>query len=74
MSLYIFKHLLSFPEGCDIRSISKQKNAGLNAILSFSKISCLTKAKELSLSYCLPTAGSRGNGFILFSRALVQSK
>ena len=57
--------------GYDTRSIFKQSLTGLNSEFSFSKISCLTKAEELSLPYYLPIAGGRIIGFIPFARVLV---
>ena len=44
----------------------------LNSEYSFSKTSCLAKAKEPSLPYYLPIAGGRIIGFIPFPRVLVQ--
>ena len=49
----------------------KQSLTGLNSEFSFSYTSCLTKAKEPSLSYYLPIAGGRIIGFIPFPRVLV---
>ena len=43
--------------GYDTRSIFKRSLTGLNSEFSFSLTSCLTKAKEPSLSYYLPIAG-----------------
>ena len=57
--------------GCDTRSIFKRSLTGLNSEFSFSKTSCLAKAKELSLSYYFPIAGGRTIGFIPFPRVLV---
>ena len=52
----------------DTRSIL---SGGLNSEISFSLTSCLTKAEEPSLPYCLPIAGGRVIGFIPFPRVLV---
>ena len=57
--------------GCDTRSIFKRSLTGLNSEFSFSSTSCLTKAEEPSLPYCLPIAGGRIIGFIPFPRVLV---
>ena len=46
------------------RSIFKRSWTGLNLEFSFSKTSCLSKAKEPSLPYYLPIAGERIIGFI----------
>ena len=43
----------------------------MNSEFSFSYTSCLTKAEEPSLPYCLPVAGGRIIGFIPFPRVLV---
>ena len=51
--------------------IFKWSLTGLNSEFSFSETSCLTKAKESSLSYYLPIAGGRIIGFIPFPRVLV---
>ena len=60
--------------GWDIRSIFKQSKAGLDLEFFFSKISCLTKAKESSLPYYLPMDGGRRDGFMLFFKVLMQSE
>ena len=57
--------------GYDTMSIFKRGLTGLSSELSFSKISCLTKAEEPSLPYYLPIAGGRIIGFIPFPRILV---
>ena len=57
--------------GYDTRSIFKRSLTGFNSEFSFSKTSCLTKAEEPSLSYCLPRAGGRIIGFIHFPRVLL---
>ena len=57
--------------GYDTRSFFKQSLTGLNSEFSFFKTSCLTKAKEPSMSYYLPIAGGRIIGFIPFPRVLV---
>ena len=57
--------------GYDTGSIFKRSLTGLNSEFSFSLTSCLTKAKEPSLSYYLPIAGRRMIGFIPFPRVLV---
>ena len=49
----------------------KRSLTGLNAVFSFSKTGCLTKAEEPSLPYSLPIAGGRIIGFIPFPRVLV---
>ena len=51
--------------GFDTRSIFEQSTANLNSEFSI-QISCLTKAKELSLSYYLPITGGRRDGFTPF--------
>ena len=57
--------------GYDTRSIFMRSLTGLNLEYSFSKTSCLTKAKDPSLSYYLPIAGGRIIGFIPLQRVLV---
>ena len=42
---------------CGTESIFKRSTAGLNLKLLFSKIGCLTKAKEHSLTFYLRVAG-----------------
>ena len=49
-------YLLNTQAGCNTRSILKCSIAGLNSAFLISKISCLTKAKETSLTYYLPIA------------------
>ena len=55
----------------DTRSVFKRSLTGLKSEFSFSKTSCNTKAKELSLPYYFPIAGGRIIGFIPFPRVLV---
>ena len=57
-------------KGSSSRSIFKQSTAGLNSEFSF-LIGWLTKAKEISLPYCLFRAGRRRDGYLSFPRALV---
>ena len=60
--------------GCDTRIIFKLSKASFNPKFSFSLTSCLTKAKEPSLSYYLPTAGGRADVFMPFRRTLARSE
>ena len=61
--------------GCDTRRIFKQSKTGLNSEFSSAYIDCLTKVKESSLFYYLPTAGCRRrDGFMPFQRVLVWSE
>ena len=69
--IYIFTNPCARP-GYNTRSIFKWSLTGLNSEFSFSQTSCLTKAEEPSLSYCLPIAGGRIIGFIPFPRVLVR--
>ena len=55
--------------GCDTRSIFKRIIMALISEFFFSKIGCLTKTKELSLSYSLAITGRR-DGFIFFPMLL----
>ena len=54
----------SIRAGYDTKSIFKRSLTGLNSQFSFSKTSCLSKAKQRSLPYYLPIAGGRIIGFI----------
>ena len=56
-----------------IQFLSRVK-AGLNSEFSFFLTGYQTKAKEPSLSYHLPIAGERTDGFMPFSRVLVWSE
>ena len=70
----VFVIIFTYPSaraGYDTSSIFKRSLTGLNSEFSFSETSCLTKAEEPSLSYYLPIAGGRINGFIHFPRVLV---
>ena len=51
-----------------------KQSKSLNSEFSFSKNSCLAKAKENSLSYYLPIAGERRDGFMPFQRELASSE
>ena len=71
VGVYMYSPNPSARVGYDTRSIFKRSLMGLNSEFSFSQTSCLTKAKEHSLSYYLPIAGGRIIGFIDFPRVLV---
>ena len=51
--------------GFDTIAIFKQSKAGMNSV-------CFTKVKEQNLPYYLTRAGERTDGFMHFSKALVQ--
>ena len=58
---------------CDARSIFKWSKARLNLEFSFSKTGCQTKTKETSLTYYIPIAGEKTDGYMPFQRAFVQN-
>ena len=60
--------------GYDTRSIFKYSTAGWNSEFSFSLTGCLTKARELSLSFYLLLVKERRDGLMPFPRAFVQSE
>ena len=67
--MYVCMYVPTAPpkNGCDTRSIFKRSKAGLNLVFSFSKISCLNKAKEPKLPYNSTIAGERTEEFMPFT-------
>ena len=79
MYIYIYIYIYIYPTlplqaGCDTRSIFKQDKSGLNLTCSSPRLIALPRAKKSSLCYYLAIAKRITDGFMPFSRALVQNK